>query len=201
MARRYDPRDRFYRKARAEGYRARSAYKLEEIARRSQLLRRGMSVLDLGAAPGGWLQVIAREVGPQGTVIGVDLEAIAPLPPPVRTLVHDVRSQDLEPRLREAGAPPRFDLVTSDMAPRTTGERVTDEARSLELARMALATAERLLAEGGSFVAKVFEGGDFAGFLREVQARFEQVKLVRPEATRGGSVEIFVVARGFAGRA
>lgn len=196
MARRYDPRDRFYRKAKEEGLRARSAYKLDEIATRFRLFRPGMAVLDLGAAPGGWLQVIARAVGPRGIVIGLDLERIAPLPPPVRTFTHDIRAPDLNEQLRHAGAPTRFDVVTSDMAPRTTGVRVTDEARSLELAREALAAAERLLAPGGSFVAKVFEGGDFESLLTEIRARFERVKLVRPEATRGGSKEIFVVAQG-----
>lgn len=196
MARRYDPKDRFYRKAKQEGLRARSAFKLDEIAARFRLFRPGMAVLDLGAAPGGWLQVIARAVGPGGMVIGVDLEKIASLPPPVRTLAHDIRAPDLQERLAAAGAPARFDVVTSDMAPRTTGVRVTDEARSLELAGEALSLAARLLAPGGAFVAKVFEGGDIESFLREVRARFERVKLVRPEATRGGSKEIFVVGQG-----
>jgi 23S rRNA (uridine2552-2'-O)-methyltransferase len=153
MARRYDPRDRFFRKAKEEGLRARSAYKLEEIAARFRLLRPGQAVLDLGAAPGGWLQVIARAVGPKGLVIGVDLERIAPLPAPVRTLAHDIRAPDLHERLAAAGAPPVFDVITSDMAPRTTGVRLTDEARSLELAFVALAVADRYLAPGGVLVA------------------------------------------------
>lgn len=196
MSKPYDPRDAFYRKARQEGLRARSAYKIEEIGRRFSLFRKGMAVLDLGAAPGGWLQIISREVGPKGRVVGIDLQPIRGMGPNVRTAVLDIYAPEVRDRLRELH-PGRFDVITSDMAPKTTGVKTTDEARSLELARQALALCGGLLAPGGSFVAKVFEGGDFESYLREVRAAFSRVKLLRPEATRDRSFEIYVVAQGF----
>ncbi|WP_373049136.1 RlmE family RNA methyltransferase [Vulgatibacter sp.] len=195
MSKPYDPRDRFYKKAKQEGLRARSAFKIEEIAQRAQLFRRGMAVLDLGAAPGGWLQIISRQIGPEGVVVGIDLQPIKGMGPNVRTAVLDIYAPDLRERLRELhdGS---YDVVTSDMAPKTTGVKTTDEARSLDLAEHALHLCAELLKPGGSFVAKVFEGGGFEGYLRQVRAAFSKVKLVRPEATRGRSFEIFVVAQG-----
>jgi 23S rRNA (uridine2552-2'-O)-methyltransferase len=195
MSKPYDPRDPFYKRAKQEGFRARSAYKLQEIARRFALFRKGQRILDLGAAPGGWLQVIAAEVGPSGLVIGADLEPIAGgLASQVKTLVLDLRDPEAPTRLREFAE--RYDVVTSDMAPKTTGMRATDEARSHELVGLALEVAREQLVPGGAFVAKVFEGADFEGLLREVRASFAKVKLVRPEATRDRSREIFVVAQG-----
>lgn len=195
MSKPYDPRDPFYKKAKQEGFRARSAYKLQEIARRFGLFRKGMRVLDLGAAPGGWLQVVAAEVGAAGLVVGADLEPIAGgLPPQVKTLVLDLRDPEAPARLRAFAE--CYDVVTSDMAPKTTGVRAADEARSHELVGLALEVAREQLVPGGAFVAKVFEGSDFEELLREVRAAFSRVKLVRPEATRDRSREIFVVAQG-----
>ena len=191
----YNPQDAFYRKARQEGLRARSAYKIEEIDRRFGLFGKGKAVLDLGAAPGGWLQIIARRVGRSGVVVGIDLQEIPPMPPPVRTAVLDIFAPDLREQLAafHEGA---WDVITSDMAPKTTRVKATDEARSLELAEHALALAGDFLRPGGAFVAKVFEGGDFEAYLRKVRGSFRQVKLVRPEATRGRSFEIYVVGIG-----
>lgn len=198
MSKRFERKDAFYRKAKQEGLRARSAYKIEEIARRFRLVRPGAAVLDLGAAPGGWLQVLARLVGAKGVVVGIDLVDIAPLGPNVKTLRADIYGEDLEERLR-ALHPDRFDLLTSDMAPKTTGVKLADEARSLELARRALALCDDHLVEGGAFVAKVFEGREFPALLQEIRGAFSGVKLIRPEATRGRSFEIYVVATGFRG--
>jgi 23S rRNA (uridine2552-2'-O)-methyltransferase len=189
----YNPKDFFYRKAKKEGLRARSAFKIEEIGGRFRLLRPGMAVLDLGAAPGGWLQVMADKVGPKGAVVGVDLVPIAPVgKPQVKTAVLDITAPDFPDRLVELH-PGRFDLVTSDMAPKTSGIKERDEARSLELAGLALATAERVLRSGGSFVCKVFMGAGFDDFLRQCKAAFERTKVVRPEATRERSFEHYVV--------
>jgi 23S rRNA (uridine2552-2'-O)-methyltransferase len=197
MAKPYDPKDRFYRKAKEEGLRARSAFKIEEILRRQRLLGKGGSVLDLGAAPGGFLQILAEVVGPQGVAVGVDLVAMHGLGKPwVRTAVLDLLAPDALDRIREIH-PGRFDLVTSDMAPKTIGVKVTDEARSLELARMALFVAGETLKLGGSFVVKVFMGGDFPIFQKEMRARFGKVDVVRPEATRDRSFEVYVVGRDF----
>jgi 23S rRNA (uridine2552-2'-O)-methyltransferase len=191
----YDPRDRFWQKAKKEGLRARSAYKLEEIQERFQVLRPGGRVLDLGAAPGGWCQVAAREVGPRGFVLGVDLEPIAPLPPPAVTWVADAFTPELLERLRAEGKAP-YDAVLSDLAPKTSGIRGADEARSLELAGRALSLALDVLKRSGFFVVKVFMGGDFEAFLRGCRQAFAQVRVVRPEASLArGSKEVYLVCR------
>ncbi|AKU90625.1 RlmE family RNA methyltransferase [Vulgatibacter incomptus] len=196
MTKSYNPKDPFFKKAKQEGLRARSAFKIQEIADRLKLYRKGMAILDLGAAPGGWLQILARIVGPSGKVVGIDLQPIRGMGPNVKTAVLDIYAPDLDEKLRELhdGA---FDAITSDMAPKTTGIKATDEARSIALAEHALALCSRLLRPGGSFVAKVFEGSGFEDYLREAKKQFDQVKLIRPEATRGRSFEIYVVGIGF----
>jgi 23S rRNA (uridine2552-2'-O)-methyltransferase len=199
MAKPYDPRDYYFRQARKQGLRARSAYKIEEILRRRVLLHRGDAVLDLGAAPGGFLQVLAEKVGESGVVVGVDLEPIRNLGRPwVKTAVVDLLAPGALEQIR-ALHPGRFRLVTSDMAPRTIGVKVTDEARSLELVRMALRVAEATLTRGGALVAKVFMGGDFPDLRREFAERFDEVHVVRPEATREHSYEVYLVGKGFRG--
>ncbi|MGC4121488.1 MAG: RlmE family RNA methyltransferase [Myxococcales bacterium] len=193
MPKPYDPKDFYYRKAKKEGLRARSAYKIDEIAERFRLLRPGMAILDLGAAPGGWLQVMAEQVGEKGLVIGVDLVAIAPIAKRhVKTAVLDIRAPDFEARLAELHSG-KFDLVTSDMAPKTMGIKDVDETRSLELSELALATAKKTLKPGGSFVCKVFMGTGFEGYLKQVKATFARTKVMRPEATRDRSYEHYVV--------
>jgi 23S rRNA (uridine2552-2'-O)-methyltransferase len=199
MAKPYDPKDFYYRKAKQEGLRARSAYKIEEIARRHRLLAPGRAVLDLGAAPGGFLQVLAEAVGERGVAVGVDLEPIPDLAKPwVKTAVVDLLAPGALDRIRARHAG-RFDLVTSDMAPKTIGIKVTDEARSLALCRMALEVAGQVLKLGGAFVTKVFMGGDFPLFRKEVEAVFETVVVARPQATRESSYEVYVVGKGFRG--
>lgn len=194
MAKRpYQPKDHYFKKAKDEGFRARSAFKLEEIATRFAVFRRGQAVVDLGAAPGGFLQIILDRVGPTGRVVGVDLAAIRPLGRPnVVTAVLDVLEASFDERLEALHAGP-FDVVVSDLAPKTTGIRSTDEARSLRLAEKALDIARRRGRSGGHFIAKLFMGGDFERFRDEVRALFEDVKVVRPEATRGASMEIYLV--------
>jgi 23S rRNA (uridine2552-2'-O)-methyltransferase len=178
MAKPYDPKDHFFQKAKEQGLRARSAFKIEEILGRQKLLGKGGSVLDLGAAPGGFLQILAEVVGPRGVAVGVDIVPIQQLVQPwVKTAVLDLLAPDALLRIRELH-PGRFDLVTSDMAPKTIGVKITDEARSLELSRMALAIA-----------------GDI--FQKEMRARFGKVDVVRPEATRERSFEVYVVGRDF----
>ncbi len=196
MPKPYDPRDRFWRKARKQGLRARSAFKLDEIQRRFHLLRPGGRVLDLGAAPGGWCQIAAREVGSGGFVLGVDLEAIAPLPAPAQTWVADALAPGLVGRLRAEGRAP-YDVVLSDLAPQTSGVHAADEARSLELAGRALALSLEVLKPAGALVVKVFMGGDFEAFLRLARGKFRQVKVVRPEpSVARGSKEVYLVCQG-----
>jgi len=193
---RYDPRDRFFQRAKQEGLRARSAYKLDEIQRRLRILRPGGRVLDLGAAPGGWCQIAAREVGPKGLVLGIDLEPIPALPPPVRTWVADAFAPELVGRLRSEGGAP-YDAVLSDLAPKTSGVRDADEARSLALARRAMELAQQVLKPAGSLVVKVFMGGGFEGFLQEVKQAFARVRVVRPEpSVARGSKEVYLIGQG-----
>lgn len=199
MAKPYDPKDFYYRKAKKEGLRARSAFKIDEILRRHRLLSPGDAVLDLGAAPGGFLQVLADAVGERGIAVGVDLEPIRAVGKPwVKTAVVDLLRPDALERIR-ALHPGRFALVASDMAPKTIGVKVTDEARSLELVRVALRIAEATLERGGAFVAKVFMGGDFPALKKELQDRFESVQVVRPRATRDSSYEVYVLGKDYRG--
>lgn len=197
MAKPYDPKDFYYRKAKKAGLRARSAFKIDEILQRHRLLGKGHAVLDLGAAPGGFLQILAEAVGETGVAVGVDLEPIRNVGKPwVRTAVVDLLAPDALERIR-ALHPGRFHLVTSDMAPKTIGVKITDEQRSLELVRMALRVAVETLERGGAFVAKVFMGGEFPVLKKEVAARFDEVIVARPQATRESSYEVYLVAKGF----
>lgn len=199
MAKPYDPKDFYFRKAKKEGLRARSAFKIDEILKRHRLLAKGDAVLDLGAAPGGFLQVLAEAVGETGVAVGVDLEPIRNLGKAwVRTAIVDLLAPDALERIRALHAG-RFALVASDMAPKTIGVKITDEARSLELVRMALGVAEETLRPGGAFVAKVFMGGEFPALKKELQARFETVVIVRPQATRESSYEVYVLGKGYRG--
>ena len=193
MGKPYRPKDHFFNKAKQEGFRARSAFKIDEIAKRFQVLRKGAVVLDMGAAPGGFLQVIAEAVGPTGKVVGVDLVAIRPFTQKhVATFVGDVLADDFDAKLL-AHHEGTFDAVISDLAPKTTGVKATDEARSLRLAGKALEVCVARGKPGATYIAKLFMGRDFEAFRDEVRAHFEDVKVVRPEATRGASMEVYIV--------
>jgi len=195
----YERKDAHYRRARAEGYRARSVYKLTELDRRWRLLRRGDAVIDLGAWPGAWLQLARERVGPEGRVVGVDLAKIEKLPAPnVAVVVGDVRDPaTADAVLERLGR--QADVVLSDLAPKLTGIRATDEARSHELNETTLALLPRLLVPGGRFVMKTFMSGDLEATLRATRARFDAVKTTRPDATRRGSSELYVLGLGFRG--
>jgi len=197
MTKPYDPKDFYFRQAKKVGLRARSAFKIDEILGRHKLLEKGDAVLDLGAAPGGFLQILADVVGEEGVAVGVDLVEIRRIAKPqVKTAILDLLAPDALAQIRLLHAGP-FDLVTSDMAPKTIGIKITDEARSLELCRIALGVAHATLRRGGGFVTKVFMGGDFPAFKKEVAGRFEKVHVVRPKATREHSYECYVVGLGF----
>ena len=196
MGKPYRPKDHYFQRAKQRGFRARSAFKLEELVERFGLLRPGARVLDLGAAPGGFPQVVARVVGPSGLAVGVDLVSLRPFTEGwVRTGVVDVLADDAQAQV-EALAPGPYDAVLSDMAPKTTGVRGTDEARSVRLAERALALARALGKPGSSFVTKLFMGGDFEAFRAQLREAYREVKVVRPEATRSASVEIYLVGLG-----
>ncbi|MCP3101321.1 RlmE family RNA methyltransferase [Myxococcus sp. K15C18031901] len=193
MGKPYRPKDHYFQKAKQEGLRARSAFKVDELIKRFPMVKKGHVVLDLGAAPGGFLQILADAVGGAGRVIGVDIVAIRPFTQRhVQTAVLDVLADDFDAKLSALYDGP-FDAVISDMAPKTSGIKATDEARSLRLAGKALEIATARGRPGSSFVAKVFMGGDFEDFRNQVRALFEEVKVVRPEATRGASMEVYLV--------
>jgi 23S rRNA (uridine2552-2'-O)-methyltransferase len=191
----YERKDRLYRKAKAQGLRSRAAFKLEDLDR--GLLGRGHRVLDLGCWPGGWLQVAARRVAPGGQVVGIDSRAMTPLGlPNVRVLQGDVfRDEVIEEAVRQLGGP--ADVVLSDMSPSLTGIRDRDEAHASELVRRALGVAERSLRPEGSFVCKIFMNGDYRELREAVARRFERVSTTRSDATRKGSAELYLIARGF----
>jgi 23S rRNA (uridine2552-2'-O)-methyltransferase len=192
--RREQGKDRFFRKAHEEGYRARSAYKLLELVERHRLIRPGQAILDLGAAPGSWSQVAARLVGPAGRVVAVDVAEMAPLPG-VTVLRCDITDVECQAAILGALDGPA-DVVLCDAAPSTTGIALADHARSIVLAEAALDVARRCLRSGGHFVVKVFRGSDFDAYLAEVRRAFASAKVTVPEATRKESKEAFVVGLG-----
>lgn len=186
----YAKPDRFTRAAKDAGFPARSVFKLEEIDRRTRLLRPGQRVLDLGATPGSWSMYAARKIGPSGKLLAVDLEPLgATLPPNAVFVQGDALSLDNATLARFAP----YDVVLSDMAPRTTGNRVTDQARSFELFMRALAVAATLGAPGGSFVGKIFMSDDLPAARAELRKHYATERLIRPEGTRSVSTELFVV--------
>ncbi|ELZ33749.1 23S rRNA (uridine(2552)-2'-O)-methyltransferase [Halorubrum distributum] len=191
-------KDDYYNRSKQQGYRARSAYKLKQIAAEADLLAPGDTVVDLGAAPGGWLQVAAEEVGESGTVVGVDLQRIDELDEhDVETIRGDMTEERTRHYLREAVGEGGADAVLSDMAPNMTGEYNLDHARSVHLARQALDAADELLAPGGDFVVKVFQGEDLDAFRDDVADSFQYVRTVSPPASRDASSEVYLVAKGY----
>ena len=183
--------DHFTREAKAAGYPARSVFKLDEVQRRMRVVNRGMRVVDLGCYPGSWSIFLAD----QGVarIVGVDL--MAPQRYPGVFLEADVNDLSIPALLEALGGP--ADLLVSDMAPSTTGQRFTDHVRQMALAHRALDVARAVLRPGGNFVAKAFEGADTAGFVDEVRRSFEEMRRIKPAATRKASVELFVAAKGF----
>lgn len=193
----YRLRDSYYKKAKQQGYRSRAAYKLLELQERFRILRAGESVVDLGAAPGGWLQVAAKLVGPNGKVLGVDLQPIKPLNQKNIIIVQgDIAALETEQRIMEYLGRPT-DSVISDVAPKLTGIRDTDEARSLELNGTALAVAKRLLRPGGNFLIKSFVSEELRSFSAELEKQFRSVQRTRPDASRKGSSEIYFFAKDY----
>jgi 23S rRNA (uridine2552-2'-O)-methyltransferase len=183
--------DHYTRQAQKENFAARSVYKLQEIQKKYRILKRGARVLDLGCAPGSWLQFAAQTAGPEGRLVGIDLTPVSiGLPDHVTVITGDVA--DLEGHLAGLGQT-RFDTVLSDMAPATTGNRHVDEARSMGLCEAALDIAEKTLVPGGDFVCKIFQGSDFKAFTDAVKSRFDRQAAFRPQSTRKASREVYVI--------
>lgn len=191
--------DHYFKRAKAENYPARSVYKLQEMDQKFHLLSPGMKVLDLGAAPGSWTLFAAKRVGQGGRVLALDIQATdQEFPENVTFLVHDAFEDSPELlALMEPLLP--FDFVMSDMAPRTTGHKFTDQARSLELCERARDVALRRLRPGGNFVAKIFEGPDAKGFQESLRPYFDKVRGFKPKSSRAESKETFILGLGFRG--
>lgn len=190
-------RDYYFKKAKQDNYPARSVYKLEEMDKTHKIFRRGQKVLDLGACPGSWTLYAAQRVGASGQVLGIDLQVPSTVfPEHVLFLQADIfaRSPEFLTAVQTWGP---FDVVMSDMAPKTTGNKNTDQARSMNLVEAAFAVAQEWLQTGGVFIAKVFEGPDVQPFVRWLRPRFSKLTMVKPKSSRSESKEIFIVGLAY----
>jgi 23S rRNA (uridine2552-2'-O)-methyltransferase len=196
----YQRKDHYHQRAKREGYRSRAAYKLAEIQRAHRLMGRGQKVVDLGCWPGGWLQEASRIVGPGGRVVGVDL---AEIDPPIESqnvvsLVGDLEDPDLGPRLRELLGGP-CDVLLSDAAPKLTGIRERDRALEERLLEAVERLIPELLREGGDLLVKILEGPEAQRIDQRIRALFSKARTVKSQATRKGSSERYLLARGYRG--
>lgn len=182
--------DAFQKRARREGYRSRSVYKLMDIQKRSKIFRKDDTVLDLGAAPGGWSQIALEYIGEDGKLVGMDLQHILPLKG-AQFLQGDIRETETRKELEKLV--PKADVVLSDMSPNLSGNYSVDQARSVELSSLALEIASER--EANSFVVKVFEGSDFQDFRKAVIDEFGSVRTLSPEASRKQSSEVYLIAK------
>lgn len=180
-------KDYFYKKAKKERYPARSIYKLEEIDRKYKIIKAGAKVLDLGASPGSWTKYCSEKVGAKGLVVGIDKEPLKFDAPNVRFIEGDVFKVDI------SIFQDKFDVVLSDLAPKTTGTKEVDQARSMELARKAFWIARQTLKKGGHFICKVFQGPDVNGLIEDMRGDFEWVRFLKPSASRKESFEIYII--------
>jgi 23S rRNA (uridine2552-2'-O)-methyltransferase len=188
--------DPYVKRAHEEGWRSRAAFKLEEIQRSDRLLKPGMTVLDLGAAPGGWSQYAARLLEGRGRVIAMDILDM-PAIPGVEFLQGDFNDDAVLEQLMALVGPTRVDLVLSDMAPNMMGIADVDHDRSMQLVELAVDFAGRTLRPGGDFLTKVFQGRGFQPLVKQLRQEYESVKLRKPKASRARSAEVYVLARGY----
>lgn len=190
--------DKYFKQAKREGKLARSVYKLEELDRKDKLLRRGDRVLDIGASPGSWLEYILATIGPEGVACAVDLKVIHKK---FKGRAHfkKMDAHDLTPETFADVVPDGFNVIVSDMAPNTSGIRIVDQTRSLELCEFVFGLAEKLLRKNGNFACKMFYGPDTETFKKSLAPRFREVKTRKPDACRDESIEIYVIGLGFTG--
>jgi 23S rRNA (uridine2552-2'-O)-methyltransferase len=192
--------DYYYRKAKEEKYRSRAAYKLLQAIKKYDFLKEGDVVVDLGAAPGGWLQVARKIVGKRGFVLGVDLNEIEPLEEAnVNTFVDDIGESEITQHI-ECVLPRLADVFVSDVSPNVSGIWDVDHARQIDLARKSLTIALKFLREGGNFFVKVFQGDMFQDYVENVKQHFRRVEILKPKASRAASAEIFVLGMGLSRR-
>lgn len=188
-------RDYYYKKAKQEKYRSRAAYKLFQTIKKYGFIEYGDVVVDLGAAPGGWIQAARKTVGNKGFVLGIDLKPIEPFTQPyVRTMICDITDEETVTQILEM-LPRKADAVISDAAPNISGIWEVDHARQMDLAQKALEIAKEVLKPSGSFFVKVFQGDMLNDFLQKVKQNFVNVVIVKPEASRSKSAELFILGR------
>jgi len=194
-------KDHFHHLAKVRGYRSRAAFKLQQIAKRYvDFIRRGDSVLDLGAAPGGWLQAAHQIVGNHGFLLGVDKEPITDLPfENVKTIIADISDRNVLSNIESYG-PRKYDVVLSDLAPRVSGVWEVDQARQIDLARCALRIACSVLEPSGNLLVKVFQGSEINDFRNEMKVCFRFLRIIKPPASRAESAELYFLGLGFLGQ-
>lgn len=186
--------DHFSKRAKKDGFPARSVYKLEEIQRKTQIIRKGDKVMDLGCSPGSWLIYASQLVGDKGHVVGIDIKPVdIALPPNTQVHIGDLLSID-ETLTEHIGKD--YNIVLSDMAPSTSGNKFLDAVRSYHLSHAALSLAKVVLSPGGSFVCKIFQGEDFETFMKEVQSIFKKMKIFKPQSSRKDSRETYIIGIG-----
>jgi 23S rRNA (uridine2552-2'-O)-methyltransferase len=189
-------KDPFFNKAKKEGFRARSAYKLQEIQKRFRIVAKGSKVLDLGCAPGSFLQVLSGLVGPEGRVLGIDLKPAAPLDRPnVVSVAADIRTADVDDLMKTYGFE-RIDVITCDIAPNLSGIREVDDGNRADLYEAIRAIVLKVLRPGGTFVFKSFFSQDLQPTVRDLKGIFTAVSLFKPEASRSASSEVYIVCTG-----
>ena len=189
-------RDPYVIRARSEGWRSRAVYKLEQIDRKEKLLRRGMVCVDLGSSPGSWSQYVAEKLDGHVRIVALDLLAMDTLPS-VEFIQGDFRDDDVLEKLESKLGEGRADLVLSDMAPNISGNKSVDQPRSMYLAELALDLCERALRHGGDFVCKLFQGEGTDAFIADARQKFGRVRVIKPDASRPGSREVYLVARNY----
>lgn len=193
-------RDQFHRLAKARGFRSRASFKLLQVAKRYSFVKRGDHVLDLGCAPGGWLQAAHQLVGGKGFVLGVDLETIAPLQfENISTIKADITQEDTFDQIKRT-APGMFNVLLSDLSPNVSGVWEVDHARQIELARCALRIARKILKPSGNMLVKVFQGSELRDFQLEMKSLFHVLRIVKPPASRPESAELYFLGLGFLGQ-
>jgi 23S rRNA (uridine2552-2'-O)-methyltransferase len=195
----YKRKDSYYLKAKQEGYRSRAAYKLQQIVVAEKIVKPGDLVVDAGAAPGGWSQLLLQMVGAKGKVAAVDILAMDPLGGDNFRFYHQSLEEPALPAEVIGFLGRKADLVLSDAAPNTTGSAFTDQARSADLVRIIFGFARETLKPGGAFLAKIFTGNESDLVFKELQPHFDKVRRIRPEATRKESFELYLIGKGFKG--
>jgi 23S rRNA (uridine2552-2'-O)-methyltransferase len=193
----YLPQDKYFKKAKEQGYRARSVFKLEELQNRHHLIRPGDKVLDLGAAPGSFMQYIQKIIGKDGLIIGLDLTPIKPFSQPnAKAYVADIFDDKVYDKILKENNVRKFDVVTSDLAPATSGIKFVDAGRSFDLNCQVLKVVEKYLRTGGNLVIKAFPGADHGQLIAKARMLFKKVQMAKPEAVRNTSREEYLVGLG-----